>query len=115
MEDEKKYYGDQLRVKEVAEKKGMSLADVAEKMGVTYQSLSQSLKKNPNLKSIFNIAEVIGCSPRELFPGGEEVKSKTLTQQEITYDNMGNIIVKPKGLSAEYTISIKNILKAITK
>ena len=65
----------QLRIKEIAASKNMSLKDVCEKAG--YKSLPSFYRQinNPeslNMRTIIRIANVIGCNVSELF--SEETK-----------------------------------------
>ena len=55
-----------LRVKEICKDKGMTLADLAGKMGVSPSALSQSLKK-PSFDTLENLSSALGVEVAELF------------------------------------------------
>lgn len=54
-------------IKTVAKSRGLSMTDVAEKMGVGRVTLSQSLAGNPTLRTLQRIADVIGCNVGDFF------------------------------------------------
>lgn len=58
-----------LRVNEICKEKGMTLKDLAKKLGVTYQSLYANLKEtgNPTLSKLKEIADALGVEVVELF------------------------------------------------
>ena len=66
-----------LKIRELAKSKGMTMADIAKKIGITHITLSQSLNGNPTLSRLEEVAEVLGVDVSELFvsprPGREEI------------------------------------------
>ena len=56
-----------LKAKEVIEKKGMTIEEVASKMGITKGSLSASLNGNPTVSYLTRLANAIDCDIRDLF------------------------------------------------
>jgi lambda repressor-like predicted transcriptional regulator len=65
-----------LRIKEVAKSKGMTMAQIAEKIGITPITLSQSLNGNPTLSRLQEVADALGVDVSELFAqskAGEEI------------------------------------------
>jgi len=57
-----------LRVKEIAKEKGLSIADVAKKIGVQPPALSRIINgSNTTTDSLQKIAEALGVSISELF------------------------------------------------
>ena len=60
-------YNHMLRIKEICESKGMTLQDLAKKLGITYQSLWALIKGNPSLSKLQAIAVALGVSVPELF------------------------------------------------
>ena len=56
-----------LQIKEVAYKYGMTLQDLADKLGIHRQSLYQYTTGNPTSAVLMRIADIIGCSVGELF------------------------------------------------
>lgn len=56
-----------LRIKEVCKAKGMTMVQIAEKLGITPISLSQCLSGNPTLSRLNEIADVLGVDVSDLF------------------------------------------------
>lgn len=56
----------ELRVKELCKQKGITLKELAARMGVTDISLRQTLAGNPTLKTMKRVAEVLGVETYEL-------------------------------------------------
>ena len=56
-----------LRVKEVCKEKGVTLAEVASKIGVAQASLSKMLGGNPTIGTLEKIADALGVQVTELF------------------------------------------------
>lgn len=56
-----------LRIKEVAKSKGMTMAQIAEKLNISNITLSQSLNGNPTLSRLTEVAETLGVDVSELF------------------------------------------------
>lgn len=55
-----------LRIKEIAKHKGLTLMEVAQKMGISKVSLSNSINGNPTLETLLKIANVLDVDVREL-------------------------------------------------
>ena len=56
-----------LKIKDVARSKGMTMVQVAEKLGINPITLSQSLNGNPTLSRLTEVADVLGVDVSELF------------------------------------------------
>lgn len=56
-----------LKAKEVIKKKGMTIEEVASKMGITKGSLSAALNGNPTVSYLTRLANAIDCDIRDLF------------------------------------------------
>lgn len=56
-----------LRVNEICKEKGITLKDLAKKLGVTYQALFANLNGNPTLSKLNDIAQALGVEVGELF------------------------------------------------
>lgn len=66
----------ELRIKEILKEKGLSLKDVAERIGMDASNLNSSLKKgNPRLSTLTDVANAIGCDITELFKTNDEKSS----------------------------------------
>lgn len=63
-----------LKIKEVAKSKGMTMAQIAEKLNISNITLSQSLNGNPTLSRLTEVANALGVDVSELFvqPQGEQ-------------------------------------------
>jgi len=65
------------RIKEISDQKGITLKDLAQRSGVARESLSGQVFKNPTLKTLSKIADVLGVEVYELFeikPNIDELK-----------------------------------------
>ena len=56
-----------LKIKELCKTKGISMAELAEKIGITPSALSQSISGNPNLDRLKQIAEALDIPITRLF------------------------------------------------
>lgn len=65
-----------LRIKEVIKEKGMTITELAEKMGINRVNLSNMVNGNPTIETLNKIADAIGCPITELF---EQPKKDALT------------------------------------
>lgn len=54
-------------VKGIVKKQGFTLERVASEMGVTRVTLSQTLSRNPTVKTLQRIADIIGCKVGDFF------------------------------------------------
>lgn len=64
------------RIKEVIKDKGLSVQEVADRMGITRVGLSQHINGNPSVEVVGRIAEALGVEMWELFASKEEIVSK---------------------------------------
>lgn len=55
-----------LRIKEAIKAHGLSVEQVAKRMGILPSALSQSINGNPTVEKLEKIAAAIGCTPSEL-------------------------------------------------
>lgn len=56
-----------LKAKEVIKEKGMTIEEVASKIGITKGSLSAALSGNPTINYLTRVADAIDCDIRDLF------------------------------------------------
>lgn len=56
-----------LSILRAAHENGISVADVAKKLGISTRALSARSKGNPTLNSLYEIARAIGCDITDLF------------------------------------------------
>lgn len=57
----------ELRIKELCYEHGITLAELANQLHVTYQALFQTLNGNPTLKKLQAIADILGVDIPDLF------------------------------------------------
>lgn len=63
----------ELRIKDILKEKGLTLKDIADKMGMDASNLNSSLKKgNPRLSTLVDIANAIGCDITDFFSPNQE-------------------------------------------
>lgn len=56
-----------LKIKELCKSKGISMAELAKKIGVTPSALSQNISGNPNLDRLKEIADALNVPIQDLF------------------------------------------------
>jgi len=56
-----------LRIKALAKAKGITMQDIADKIGINRVNLSNSLNGNPTLKRLEQVADCLGVDVSELF------------------------------------------------
>ncbi len=56
-----------MRIKEVCKEKGITVSQLAEKMGIKQESLSRAINGNPTLETLEKIASALGVDVPELF------------------------------------------------
>lgn len=56
-----------LQIKEIIKSRGMTVQDIAERMGISRVGLSQHINGNPSVEVLDRIAKAIGCDISELF------------------------------------------------
>ncbi|MDR2003923.1 MAG: helix-turn-helix domain-containing protein [Prevotella sp.] len=77
-----------LRIRKLLKEKGLTIADVAERIGVTQSSLSQSLAGNPTLERLKEVADILNVPITDLFeqPVSTIICPKCGTKLKITED-----------------------------
>ena len=63
-----------LRVKEICNEKGITLQELARKLNIKYQSLYESIKGNPSLNRLQEIADALDVDLSELFAPADDVR-----------------------------------------
>lgn len=69
-------------VKSIIKKKGYTIEQVAEKIGVTRVTLTQNLSRNPTMNTLQRVADAIGCKVGEFFIDEIEEDKHTITCPE---------------------------------
>lgn len=54
-------------IKSIIKQKGLTVEEVAERMGVSRVTLSQTLSGNPTMSTLQRIADALGCKVGEFF------------------------------------------------
>ena len=72
-------------VKNLCTNQNMTLKDLANKMGIASESLSRTLKGNPKLATLENIAKCLNVDVRDLFPSSKDNNAVPL-RSIIVYD-----------------------------
>ena len=63
-----------IRIKQICSQKGITLQELAKRLGIGYQALYESATGNPSLKRIRAIADALGVEVTELFEAPKEAK-----------------------------------------
>ena len=91
-----------LRIKEIAKSKGMTMAEIAEIIGITPITLSQSLNGNPTLSRLTEVANALGVDVGELFDlskSGEEIHGCLFVEgNPVVINNKDELLELVKGL-----------------
>ena len=94
-----------LVIKRVAKEKGMTMAEIAEKLGISPINLSTSLNRNPTLKRLKEVADVLGVPVRELFKDDDIVRGYIELDGHIEriecYADLEKMLVRTRQLYAE--------------
>lgn len=81
-----------LRIKEVAKQKGLTLTEVAQRMGISKVSLSNSINGNPTIETLSKIAEILGIHITDLFePNTEDFATLYRQNDNGEYIEIGKI------------------------
>ena len=84
----------ELRVVELAHQRGLTMSDIAKKVGISRVNLSNSLNGNPTLSRLTEVAEILGVEVSELFKPAS-------TQKVVSgYLECDGLIVKGDSLDA---------------
>ena len=58
-------------IKRVIKAKGLTVKEVAERMGIAREGLSNHISGNPSVQVLERIAAAIGCDVRDFFEGSD--------------------------------------------
>ena len=92
-----------LRIKQLVKEKGMTMAEVAKKLGVNPVNLSSAIKGNPTLSTLSKIAEVLEVEVANLFEWEEKaiygfVKIGGEVIELSSFDDIEKALIKAKEL-----------------
>ena len=95
-----------LKIRELAKSKGMTMAEIAEKLGINPITLSQSLNGNPTLSRLTEVANVLGVDVGELFvqprAGKEEIhRCLFIDGDPVIVNNKEELLTLAKALERE--------------
>ena len=99
-------------VKKLCNSQGLTLRDLANKMGIASESLSRALNGNPQLATLENIAKCLNVDVRDLFPSSKTNNSVTLhsiiVYDGVTYisDNLDSLINNVREICTKEGISL---------
>nr|DAH99607.1 MAG TPA: Helix-turn-helix XRE-family like protein [Bacteriophage sp.] len=82
-----------LRIKEVAKSKGISITDLADRLGIKQVTLSRTINGNPTIETLRKIASVLDCDVRELIEPTKDQEQTTQTPLYIKNEGGGLINV----------------------
>lgn len=78
---------EELRVKEILKERGIKMKELAQQIGITPESLTRALQRNPQYSTLKAIADNLGVSMRDLFRGEDELKENNEMRGCIFYNN----------------------------
>lgn len=92
-----------LRIKQLVKEKGMTMAEVAKKLGVNPVNLSSAINGNPTLSTLSKIAEVLEVEVADLFEREEKsiygfVKIGGEVLELSSFDDIEKALIKAKEL-----------------
>ena len=99
-------------VKKLCNSQGLTLKDLANKMGIASESLSRTINGNPQLATLENIAKCLGVDVRDLFPSSTAYNVVSLhsiiVYDGVTYisDDLENLINNVKEICIKEGISL---------
>ena len=82
-----------LRIKEVIKEKGITLKELANKLGVSNVAISRVVNGNTTIKTLRDIAAVLDCDVRELIAPTKDQEQTTQTPLYIKNEGGGLINV----------------------
>ena len=74
-----------LRIKEVIKEKGMTITELADKMGINRVNLSNMVNGNPTVETLNKIATALNVPITELFSAGANEELTALIQHKGDY------------------------------
>lgn len=81
-----------LKIKEIAKAKGITITELAEKLGVTQVTLSRTINGNPTIQTLLKISEILDCDIRDLIAPTKEDNAQPLyIENNGSFDIVGYI------------------------
>ncbi|SDE48393.1 helix-turn-helix domain-containing protein [Riemerella columbipharyngis] len=81
-----------LRIKEIAKEKGISMGEIAQKLGISPVGFSKTINGNPTLETLLKIASVLDVDVLELIESSKPNQYRELFEKVgDTYRSIGYI------------------------
>lgn len=90
------YNHSEMDVKKVIKEKGHTIESVASSMGISAITLHQNLSRNPTIKTLQRIADVIGCKVGDFFKDEIDITLSDCNGTITIDGNQYDVILKKK-------------------
>ena len=77
----------ELNISEALHRHGATMQHVAEQLGITRAAVQQMITGSPNVSTIYKIAWVLGCDPRDLFFRMSE-DGKIIEEPKVSFEKL---------------------------
>ena len=77
----------ELNISEALHRHGITMQNVADKLGITRAAVQQMITGSPNVSTIYKIAWVLGCDPRDLFFRMSE-NGKIIEEPKVSFEKL---------------------------
>ena len=77
----------ELNISEALHRNGVTMQLVAEQLGITRAAVQQMITGSPNVSTIYKIAWVLGCDPRDLFFRMSE-DGKIIEEPKVSFEKL---------------------------
>lgn len=77
----------ELNISEALHRYGITMQHVADKLGITRAAVQQMITGSPNVSTIYKIAWVLGCDPRDLFFRMSE-DGKIIEEPKVSFEKL---------------------------
>ena len=77
----------ELNISEALHRHGVTMQYVAEQLGITRAAVQQMITGSPNVSTIYKIAWVLGCDPRDLFFRMSE-DGKIIEEPKVSFEKL---------------------------
>lgn len=77
----------ELNISEALHRHGVTMQHVAEQLGITRAAVQQMITGSPNVSTIYKIAWVLGCDPRDLFFRMSE-DGKIIEEPKVSFEKL---------------------------
>ena len=77
----------ELNTSEALHRHGVTMQHVAEQLGITRAAVQQMITGSPNVSTIYKIAWVLGCDPRDLFFRMSE-DGKIIEEPKVSFEKL---------------------------